>query len=196
MHLRSCRIALMLVAAAALAACEGTVGTVEDSGTASTSTTGTASTSGADGDAVSGTQTAAVGTEDSGTVTSATAPRHPLDDPSTPLGTHTIYFEFDSSDVPASAQPVVEAHAAYLSEHAGASITIEGHADERGSREYNIGLGEKRALAVRRLMSLLGATGPQIRTISYGEERPAADGHEESAWQLNRRVEIVYRTRE
>lgn len=195
MHLRSCRIALMLVAAAALAACEGTVGTVEDSGTASTSTTDTASTSGAGGDAVSGTQTAA-GTEGSGTVTSATAPRHPLDDPATPLGTHTIYFEFDSSDVPTSAQPVIEAHAAYLSEHAGASVTLEGHADERGSREYNIGLGEKRALAVRRLMSLLGATGPQIRTISYGEERPADAGHEESAWQLNRRVEIIYRTRE
>ena len=195
MHLRSCRIALMLVAAAALAACEGTVGTVEDSGTASTSTTGAASTSGAGGDAVSGTRTAA-GTEGSGTVTSATAPRHPLDDPATPLGTHTIYFEFDSSDVPTSAQPVIEAHAAYLSEHAGASVTLEGHADERGSREYNIGLGEKRALAVRRLMSLLGATGPQIRTISYGEERPADAGHEESAWQLNRRVEIVYRTRE
>lgn len=195
MHLRSCRIALMLVAAAALAACEGTVGTVEDSGTASTSTTDTASTSGAGGDAVSGTQTAA-GTEDSATVTSTTAPTHPLDDPATPLGTHTIYFEFDSSDVPASAQPIIEAHAAYLSAHAGASVTLEGHADERGSREYNIGLGEKRALAVRRLMSLLGATGPQIRTISYGEERPADAGHEESAWQLNRRVEIVYRTRE
>ena len=98
--------------------------------------------------------------------------------------------------MPTSAQPVIEAHAAYLSEHAGASVTLEGHADERGSREYNIGLGEKRALAVRRLMSLLGATGPQIRTISYGEERPADAGHEESAWQLNRRVEIVYRTRE
>ena len=185
----------MLVAAAALAACEGTVGRVEDSGTASTSTTGTASTSGAGGDAVSGTQTA-TGTEDSATVTSVTAPTHPLDDPATPLGTHTIYFEFDSSDVPASAQPIIEAHATYLSGHAGASITLEGHADERGSREYNIGLGEKRALAVRRLMSLLGATAPQIRTISYGEERPADAGHEESAWQLNRRVEIVYRTRE
>ena len=196
MHLRSCRIALMLAAAAALAACEGTVGTVEDSGTASTtSTTGTASTSGTDGDTVSGTRTAA-GTEDSGTVTPDTAPRHPLDDPSTPLGTHTIYFEFDSSDVSASAQPIIGAHARYLSEHAGASITLEGHADERGSREYNIGLGEKRALAVRRRMTLLGATGPQIRTISYGEERPADAGHDEAAWQLNRRVEIVYRTRE
>ena len=193
MPLRSCRIALILLAAAALAACEGTVGTVEDSGAASTSTTGSASTSGAGGDTVSGSRTA--GAEDSATVMSGTAPRHPLDDPASPLGTHTIYFEFDSSDLPASAQPIIEAHARYLAEHAGASITLEGHADERGSREYNIGLGEKRALAVRRLMTLLGATGPQIRTISYGEERPADVGHDESAWQLNRRVEIVYRTR-
>lgn len=196
MHLRSCRIALILAAVAALAACEGTVGTVEGSGTDSTSTADTAATSGVGGDTVSGTQTAAAGTEDSATVTAGTAPQHPLDDPASPLGTHTIYFEFDSSDVPASSQPIIEAHATYLSKHAGASITLEGHADERGSREYNIGLGEKRALAVRRLMTLLGATGPQIRTISYGEERPADAGHDESAWQLNRRVEIIYRNRE
>lgn len=193
MHLRSCRIALLLVAAAALAACGGTVGTVEDPGTAPESATGAASASGASGDSISGART---GAEDPETITAATAPQHPLDDPATPLGTHTIYFEYDSSDLPASAQPIIGAHASYLSEHAGASITLEGHADERGSREYNIGLGEKRALAVRRLMSLLGASDPQIRTISYGEERPAADGHDESVWHLNRRVEIIYRTRE
>ena len=75
-------------------------------------------------------------------------------------------------------------------------ITVEGHADERGSREYNIALGERRADAVRQLMTLLGATNPQIRIISYGEERPAAVGHDESAWRLNRRVEIIYRVRE
>jgi len=86
--------------------------------------------------------------------------------------------------------------ARYLSERPGALVTLEGHADERGSREYNIALGEQRANAVRRLMSLLGAAGSQIRTISYGEERPAADGHDESAWGLNRRVEIIYRIRE
>ena len=200
MHLRSCRIALIFAAAAALAACEGTVGTVDDPGTGSASTSGTApavsaaSTSAAGGDTVSGTRTA--GTDDSGSLASGTTPRHLLDDPASPLGTRTIYFEYDSSDVPTSAQPIIDAHSRYLSEHAGASITLEGHADERGSREYNIGLGEKRALAVRRLMTLLGATSPQIRTISYGEERPADAGHEESAWQLNRRVEIVYRTRE
>ncbi len=196
MHLRPFRIALIFVTAAALAACEGTVGTMDDSATAPpTSTADGASTSGTGGDTVSGARTGA-GAEDATATTATTGSRHPLDDPSTPLGTHTIYFEFDSSDVPGSAQPVIEAHARYLSEHAGASVTLEGHADERGSREYNIALGEKRAIAVRRLMSLLGATGPQIRTISYGEERPAQTGQDESAWRLNRRVEIVYRTRE
>ena len=197
MDLRPFRIALIFVSAAALAACEGTVGTVDDPVTTTppATTASGASTSGAGSGTVSGTQTGA-GAEDATTTTAIADPRHPLDDPSTPLGTHTIYFEFDSSDVPESAQPVIEAHARYLSEHAGASVTLEGHADERGSREYNIALGEKRALSVRRLMSLLGATGPQIRTISYGEERPAQAGFDESAWRLNRRVEIVYRTRE
>ena len=200
MHPRSCRIALIFAAAAALAACEGTVETVDDPGTGSASTSGTASTddaastSAAAGDSVTGTRTAAA--DASGLGTSGAAPQHPLDDPASPLGSRTIYFEYDSSDVPTSAQPIIEAHARYVSEHAGASVTLEGHADERGSREYNIGLGEKRALAVRRIMTLLGATGPQTRTISYGEERPADAGHDESAWQLNRRVEIIYRTRE
>ena len=89
----------------------------------------------------------------------------------------------------------MEAHAHYLAANAGATVTLEGHADERGSREYNIGLGERRAVGVRQLMSLLGASGSQIRTVSYGEERPAVDGHSESIWSANRRVEIIYRTR-
>ena len=197
MHLRSFRLAFVLAGAAALAACEGTVGTVEDSRTGSESPSGTASTSGIGSDSVSGTDTTAAGTGESGTTVSAgTTPGHVLDDPASPLGTRTIYFEFDSSEVSRSGQAVIEAHARYLSEHSGASITLEGHADERGSREYNIALGEQRANAVSRLMTLLGASGPQIRTISYGEERPATDGHDESAWQLNRRVEIIYRVRE
>ena len=194
---RSARIALALVFAATLAACEGTTGTVEDPETGSASApSDTAATSGAGSDAVSGTETAVAGAGDSATTVPDTAPPHPLDDPATPLSTRTIYFEFDSSDVPASAQAVIGAHATYLAGHANASITLEGHADERGSREYNIGLGDQRANAVRRLMTLLGATSPQIRTVSYGEERPASAGHDESAWQLNRRVEIVYRVRE
>lgn len=203
MHLRPLRLAFVLAGAVALAACGGTVGTVEDTaGTAegtetdaAATTSDSASTSGAGDDSVSGVATT---TDTTGADTTA-ADRfagHPLDDPSGALAARTIYFEFDASDIPESEHATIAAHARYLSEHAGASLTLEGHADERGSREYNIALGERRADAVRQLMTLLGGTGPQIRTISYGEERPASDGHDESAWRLNRRVEIVYRVRE
>jgi peptidoglycan-associated lipoprotein len=72
-------------------------------------------------------------------------------------------------------------------------VTLEGHADERGSREYNLALGERRAESVRRQMAILGASGSQFRVVSYGEERPAIDGHDEYAWSQNRRVEIIYR---
>ena len=77
--------------------------------------------------------------------------------------------------------------------NASAQVRLEGHADERGSREYNIGLGERRAQAVRRVLMLQGATANQISTVSYGEERPAATGSDEESWRLNRRVELVYR---
>ena len=196
MHLRPFRLAIVLAAAAALAACEGTVGTVEDTEVGSASPSDSASASGAGDDSVSGTDTTIAGATETGSVTPGGSQGHPLDNPATALGARTIYFGFDSSEVPESGQATIQAHALYLSEHPGALVTLEGHADERGSREYNIALGEQRANAVRRLMSLLGASDPQIRTISYGEERPAADGHDESAWGLNRRVEIVYRVRE
>jgi peptidoglycan-associated lipoprotein len=119
----------------------------------------------------------------------------PLDDPASLLSNRTVYFAYDSSEITGPDRPVIEAHGRYLADNPSASVTLEGHADERGSREYNLALGERRANAVRQLMSLLGASGSQIRTVSYGEERPAADGHDESAWSLNRRVEIIYRSR-
>lgn len=197
MHLRLFRFALVLASAAALSACGGTVGTVEDdTQTDSQSASDSASTSGIGDDSVSGADTTVTGTSGTGTGTSESTQGHPLDDSSSPLGTRTIYFEFDSSEIPEPGRVIIEAHARYLSGRPGALITLEGHADERGSREYNIALGEQRADTVRKLMTLLGASDPQIRTISYGEERPAADGHDESAWGLNRRVEIVYRVRE
>jgi len=87
---------------------------------------------------------------------------------------------------------VVGAHAKYLASHGSARVRLEGHTDERGSREYNIGLGERRAQAVRRALLLQGASEGQISTVSYGEERPAVPGHDEAAWAKNRRVEIVY----
>lgn len=115
-----------------------------------------------------------------------------LNDPNSPLSVRVIYFDYDSSNIRADFQSVVEAHARYLAAHPNVSITLEGHADERGSREYNLALGERRALGVRRQLVLLGASASQAQTVSYGEERPVADGHDESAYSLNRRVEIVY----
>ena len=186
MHLRQLKLVLVLAATTALAACEGTMGAKEDDAMAAPDSSETASGTGGDS-----TGTSATGLGESGGFQG-----HPLDDPASPLAARTIYFEFDSSDIRASERDTVEAHARYLSEHSGASITLEGHADERGSREYNVALGERRANSVRQLMTLLGASGQQIRTVSYGEERPAATGHDEASWRLNRRVEIIYQVRE
>jgi len=86
----------------------------------------------------------------------------------------------------------VASHAKFLAGHSGTRVRLEGHTDERGSREYNIGLGERRAQAVRRALLLQGASDAQISTVSYGEERPAVSGHDETSWAKNRRVEIVY----
>jgi peptidoglycan-associated lipoprotein len=115
-----------------------------------------------------------------------------LDDPNSPLSKRIIYFEYDSSEILAQYRPTVEAHAAYLVKNPSVIVTLEGHADERGSREYNLALAERRAESVKRQMTLLGVTAGQIRTVSYGEERPAVDGHDESAWSQNRRVEFLY----
>jgi peptidoglycan-associated lipoprotein len=87
---------------------------------------------------------------------------------------------------------IVTAHAKYLNGNAGNKVRLEGHSDERGSREYNIGLGERRAQAVRRALMLQGVTEAQITTVSYGEERPAVQGSDEAAYAKNRRVELVY----
>ncbi len=108
------------------------------------------------------------------------------------LSKRVIYFDFDKSDIRADSQSVVAAHAAYLSKNPSQKVRLEGHADERGSREYNIGLGERRAQAVRRALMLQGVSEAQLSTVSYGEERPAVAGSDEQAYALNRRVEIVY----
>ncbi len=109
-----------------------------------------------------------------------------------PNGTKTIYFMYDSSQVQEEFVPVIAAHAQSLQSNASQHVIVEGHADERGSREYNIALGERRAKAVARMMTMQGASDSQIEVVSYGEEKPAATGHDESAWQLNRRAEIDY----
>ncbi|WP_126453681.1 peptidoglycan-associated lipoprotein Pal [Sulfuriflexus mobilis] len=120
---------------------------------------------------------------------------HPLDDPNSLISQRVIYFDFDSTSIRQADRAVIQAHAEYLAGHGNASVSLEGHADERGSREYNIALGERRAKSVRQLLLFQGAATGQLETVSFGEERPLADGHDESAWQQNRRVEIQYKTR-
>lgn len=110
------------------------------------------------------------------------------------LQKRTVYFDFDSAEIRGDGIDIVAAHAKYLAAHPEARVRLEGNTDERGSREYNIGLGERRAQAVRRAMLLQGASDNQISTVSYGEERPAVPGHNEAAWAKDRRVDIVYTT--
>jgi peptidoglycan-associated lipoprotein len=108
------------------------------------------------------------------------------------LSKRIVYFDFDSAEIRADSQTVVAAHARYLAGAPAQKVRLEGHADERGSREYNIGLGERRAQAVRRALLLQGVAEVQLSTVSYGEERPAVAGSDEQAYAANRRVEIVY----
>jgi peptidoglycan-associated lipoprotein len=103
-----------------------------------------------------------------------------------------IYFDFDSSEIKPEFVSVIAAHARALARNASIRVRLEGHTDERGSPEYNIGLGERRAQAVRRALMLQGVTEAQVTTVSYGEERPAAAGQDETAWAKNRRVEFIY----
>ena len=115
-----------------------------------------------------------------------------LNDPNSPLSQRVIYFEFDSSEVAEQDRELVAAHAAFLAANPDVKVSLEGHADERGAREYNIGLGDHRSQSVRRMLEFQGVSPVQISTVSYGEEKPAVEGHDESAWSMNRRVEIVY----
>lgn len=116
----------------------------------------------------------------------------PLDEPGSVLATRVVYFEFDSSTITLESRAVITAHANYMAVNPGISMVLEGHADERGTREYNVALGEKRANSVRQLMNLSGVSAKQIQTVSYGEEHPVSLSHDEAGWHLNRRVELVY----
>src|ERR1700730_12817375 len=109
-----------------------------------------------------------------------------------PLAKRVIYFDFDKSEIKPEFADLVAAHARNLTGHSNLKIKLEGNTDERGTREYNIGLGERRAQAVRRALMLQGVAESQLTTVSFGAERPAADGDDETAWAKNRRVEMVY----
>lgn len=115
-----------------------------------------------------------------------------LNNPDSPLYTKVIYFDFDVASIRSEYIDTLRAHAEYLVNNPSASVVIEGHCDERGSREYNIALGEQRANAVQRFFATEGVRSSQINTVSYGEERPEDFGHTDAAWSMNRRAVLVY----
>ncbi|HZT55183.1 MAG TPA: peptidoglycan-associated lipoprotein Pal [Burkholderiaceae bacterium] len=124
--------------------------------------------------------------------TVATVTLDPLDDPKSNLAARSVYFAYDDFTVAPKYQPLVQAHGQFLQSHAQVQIRVEGNTDERGSREYNLALGDKRAQIVAKQLELMGAKAAQIEAVSYGEERPKAEGHDEAAWAENRRADIRY----
>lgn len=116
----------------------------------------------------------------------------PLNDPASILAKRSVYFPFDVSAVQEADKPVVMAHAKYLSEHPDRKVRVEGNADERGSNEYNLALGQRRAESVKKMLELGGAKASQIETVSYGEEKPVCTEHNEACWSQNRRSDIKY----
>jgi len=123
----------------------------------------------------------------------AAAPIDALNDPKSLLARRSVFFEFDRSSINDSDIPVVEAHARYLVDHLPRSVRIEGNCDERGGREYNLALGQRRADAVRERLKVLGVAMNRVETISLGKEKPRNAGHDETAWAENRRADILYK---
>jgi peptidoglycan-associated lipoprotein len=119
----------------------------------------------------------------------------PFNDPSNILSKRSVYYPFDISAVQDNDKPIVQAHAQYLADHASAKVRLEGNCDERGSDEYNLALGQRRADGVKRMLVVGGAQLSQIETISYGEEHPKLTCHEEKCWKENRRTDLNYNAR-
>ena len=116
----------------------------------------------------------------------------PLNDPKSILAGRSVYYPFDVSVVQDADKPLVQAHAKYLADHADRKVRLEGNCDERGSNEYNLGLGQRRADGVLKMLELGGAKAAQLSSVSYGEEKPRAAGHNEAAWAQNRRTDLNY----
>lgn len=117
----------------------------------------------------------------------------PLNDPNSILAKRSTYYPFDVYVVQEADKPLVEAHAKYLSEHGNRKVRLEGNCDERGSNEYNLGLGQRRADGVKKMLQVGGAKDGQLETVSYGEEKPRQTCHEEKCWKENRRTDLNYR---
>lgn len=137
--------------------------------------------------------TAAQPAPDTRAVKPAVAAQAPADAAGPANEPRVVYFDYDSSAIRPEFRSVIDAHARYLAAHEGRTLVISGHTDERGGSEYNLALGQQRARAVQQALELLGARTRQLEAISFGKERPAASGHDESAWSRNRRAELDYR---
>lgn len=118
-----------------------------------------------------------------------------INDANNVLAEKVIYFNYDSDQISPEYQELITHHGKYLASNTDMSVRLEGHADERGSREYNVALANRRAQSVRRLVLFQGVNADQVSVISYGEEKPVALGHDDESWRLNRRVELVYEAR-
>ena len=116
----------------------------------------------------------------------------PLKDPASPLSKRSIFYDFDRFDVRDEFRALVQAHAVYLRDNPAARMLVQGNTDERGSREYNISLGQRRSDGVKKMLVLLGARENQVETVSLGEEKPQDPGHDEGAWAKNRRSDLLY----
>jgi peptidoglycan-associated lipoprotein len=182
---RIASIALLLAGAALLAGCPKKPTTMEPP-TAGSQVGGSSNTGSANGASTNGSPLGG----DANAMGSKGGPGGA--DGSGPNGRKIIYFDFDRSEIKPEFADIVSANAQNLTSHPNVKIKLEGNTDERGTREYNIGLGERRAQAVRRALMLQGVSESQLSTVSFGAERPAAEGDDESAWAQNRRVELVY----
>lgn len=182
--MRSTRLFLAAIAAVALGACSSTKMTESTPSTAPVTTAMPAAPKAATGAAAPVAQS---------TVKTVTV--HPLDDPKSPLAKRSVFFEFDSSQIGAADTPVIEAHAKYMAGSRTARVKIEGNCDERGGREYNLALGQRRAEAVRKSLQLLGVPDAEMEATSFGKEKPLDAGHDEAAWAKNRRADLNYQSR-
>ena len=117
----------------------------------------------------------------------------PLKDPNNVLSKRSVFYDYDKSDIKDEYRPILQAHGQYLAEHRGTKMLVQGNCDERGSREYNIALGQRRAEGVKRTLVLMGATDSQVEAVSLGEEKPRCTDHNEGCWSQNRRGDMLYR---
>lgn len=182
------RVLVYLALAAALAACSSPVKL--DQSAADIENKG--AQAGANQAASTGATTSATESARAVANVEATAPADPLDEPDGLLAKRTIFFDYDSFTIREEFRPLVEAHGKYLTANPERRIVLQGNTDERGAREYNLALGQKRSEAVRRALAVLGVTENQVEAVSFGEERPKNTGVSEAAYAENRRVDIVY----